>query len=64
MDEDSVLLFLGKMILGITIGTLVILGIMFIMYQNNFPLKVKYYENDIEIPAIEYHNEIYLKKGE
>ena len=64
MDEDSVSLFVGKMILGIKIGILVILGIMFIMYQDNFPLKVKYYENDIEIPAIEYHNEIYLKKGE
>lgn len=26
--------------------------------------KVCYYENGVKIEAIEYHNEIYLKKGE
>lgn len=63
MDEDSIIL-IGKIILGIVIGVLVMFGIVFFMTIDNYPLKVKYYENNIEIPAIEYHNEIYLKKGE
>ena len=63
MEEDFIILF-GKMCLGFVLGTLILLGIIFIMHLNDFPLKVKYYENNIEIEAIEYHNEIYLKKGE
>lgn len=40
------------------------LGIALLFNLDEFPGKVKYYENGIEKQAIEYHNEIYLKKGE
>ena len=40
------------------------LGTALLFNLDEFPEKVKYYEDGIEKQAIEYHNEIYLKKGE
>lgn len=39
-------------------------GFMLFFHINDFAQKIEYYENDIKFDAIEYHNEIYLKKGE
>lgn len=42
-----------------------VLGLSFLIFvADDIPNKIKYYQNDIKIDAIEYHNEIYLKKGE
>lgn len=41
-----------------------LLGIVFIDECKNIPSEIKYYENGINIDAIEYHNNIYIKKGE
>lgn len=42
-----------------------ILGLNFLIFvADDIPSEIKYYQNDIKIDAIEYHNEIYLKKGE
>lgn len=45
-------------------GILILLGIAFLCCLDRFPIKVEYYQNDIKMDAIEFHNEIYLKKGE
>ena len=46
----------------IAIGIIFVLGLAAVLIN---PIKeVDYYENSIKLDAIEYHNEIYLKKGE
>lgn len=51
-----------KYIAYLIIVILIILGIEFIFYINDIAKKLEYYQNDIKIDAIMYHNEIYLKK--
>ena len=49
------------------IGVLIlfaIYGLVNLFYRNDFAKEIDYYENGIKVEAIEYHNEIYLKKGE
>lgn len=53
-----------KVIFYTIIVILIILGIDFIFCINDIATKLEYYQNDIKIDAIMYHNEIYLKKGE
>lgn len=51
----------------IIISILIILSlcsIAFLSEIDKFVSEIVYYENGIKIDAIEYHNEIYLKKGE
>ena len=43
---------------------LCIAGVELFINIGDFAQKIQYYENNIKIDAIEYHNEIYLKKGE
>ena len=59
-DFLDVLRLIGILIVGV----LAVLGFLFIGKINDFPYKADYYENGIKLDAIEYHNEIYLKKGE
>jgi len=52
---------------GGIIGVLILLafyGIICFIYKDDYAKQRDYYENGIKIDAIEYHNEIYLKKGE
>ena len=39
-------------------------GIISLFYIKDYANEISYYENGIKLDAIEYHNEIYLKKGE
>lgn len=42
-----------------------VLGFGFLFFvADDVPSEIEYYQNDIKIDAIKYHNEIYLKKGE
>ena len=42
-----------------------VLGLFFLFFvTNDVASEIEYYQNDIKIDAIKYHNEIYLKKGE
>lgn len=42
-----------------------VLGLGFLFFvANDVSSEIEYYQNDIKIDAIKYHNEIYLKKGE
>lgn len=42
-----------------------ILGLNFLIFvADDISSEIEYYQNDIKIDAIKYHNEIYLKKGE
>lgn len=42
-----------------------VLGLFFFFFvANDVSSEIEYYENNIKIDAIKYHNEIYLKKGE
>ena len=54
--------------LKIILTILIILAIVFIpsyyLASIDTPKVIEYYPNDIKIDAIEYKNEIYLKKGE
>lgn len=53
-----------KLIILIIMGSLSMLGICYIVDHESIGKPIDYYENGIKIEAIEYHNEIYLKKGE
>lgn len=50
--------FIGIVILFVLIGT----ALWFT--SDDIVTEIEYYENNIKIDAIKYHNEIYLKKGE
>lgn len=54
---------LKQMIISVLIF-LSVLAIVFFSEINKFVSEINYYENGIKIDAIEYNNEIYLKKGE
>lgn len=43
---------------------LVLFGIALCFTSDDIVTEIEYYENNIKIDAIKYHNEIYLKKGE
>lgn len=59
------LLDILKIFLKIFVIFFAVLGLNFLIFvADDIPNKIKYYQNDIKIDAIEYHNEIYLKKGE
>lgn len=53
---------LKPMSYGIVI-LLCIAGFLLFFHINDFSQEIQYYENGIKVEAIEYHNEIYLKKG-
>lgn len=53
-----------KITLIIVIIFLTTIGIRYIIDKDEFVKPIEYYENGVKIEAIEYHNEIYLKKGE
>ena len=62
MDD---LLAILKIILKTSVIFFAILGLNFLFFiANDVSSEIEYYENNIKIDAIEYHNEIYLKKGE
>ena len=62
MDD---LLAILKIILKTSVIFFAILGLNFLIFvANDISSEIEYYQNDIKIDAIEYHNEIYLKKGE
>lgn len=42
----------------------ILFGIALCFTSNDTATEIEYYENNIKIDAIKYHNEIYLKKGE
>lgn len=49
------------------IGVLILFsfyGLICLFYKDDYAKEIDYYENGIKVEAIEYHNEIYLKKGE
>lgn len=50
--------FIGIVILFVLIGT----ALWFT--SDDIVTEIEYYENNIKIDAVKYHNEIYLKKGE
>lgn len=53
-----------KITLIVVIIFLATIGIRYIIDIEEFAKPIEYYENGVKIEAIEYHNEIYLKKGE
>lgn len=53
-----------KLILKMVTTFLAIIGLAFFFVANDVSSEIEYYQNDIKIDAIKYHNEIYLKKGE
>lgn len=54
-----------KVILTTFVIFFAILGLNFLIFvADDISSEIEYYQNDIKIDAIEYHNEIYLKKGE
>lgn len=62
MDD---LLAILKIILKTSVIFFAILGLNFLFFiANDVSNEIEYYQNDIKIDAIKYHNEIYLKKGE
>lgn len=61
----EILVDILKVILKIFVTFFAILGLnFFIFVADDISSEIEYYQNDIKIDAIEYHNEIYLKKGE
>lgn len=53
-----------KVILTTFVIFFAILGLNFLIFvADDISSEIEYYQNDIKIDAIEYHNEIYLKKG-
>lgn len=62
MDD---LLDIFKIFLKTSVVFFAILGLAFLFFiVDDVPSEIEYYQNDIKIDAIKYHNEIYLKKGE
>lgn len=62
MDD---LLDILKIFLKTSVVFFAILGLGFLFFiADDVPSEIEYYQNDIKIDAIKYHNEIYLKKGE
>lgn len=62
MDD---LLDILKVILKTFVIFFAVLGLFFLFFvANDVSSEIEYYENNIKIDAIKYHNEIYLKKGE
>lgn len=62
MDD---LLAILKIILKTSVTFFAVLGLGFLFFiENDVSNEIEYYQNDIKIDAIKYHNEIYLKKGE
>ena len=62
MDD---LLDILKIFLKIFVVFFAILGLGFLFFiADDVSSEIEYYQNDIKIDAIKYHNEIYLKKGE
>ena len=62
MDD---LLAILKIILKTSVIFFAVLGLNFLFFiENDVSNEIEYYQNDIKIDAIKYHNEIYLKKGE
>lgn len=54
-----------KVILTTFVIFFAILGLNFLIFvADDISSEIEYYQNDIKIDAIKYHNEIYLKKGE
>lgn len=61
----EILVDILKVILKIIITFLAIIGLGFFLFvPSGLPSEIEYYQNDIKIDAIKYHNEIYVKKGE
>lgn len=61
----EILVDILKVILKTIITFLAIIGLSFFLFvPSGLPSEIEYYQNDIKIDAIKYHNEIYLKKGE
>ena len=61
----EILVDMLKVILKVIVTFFAVLGLNFLIFvADDIPSEIKYYQNDIKIDAIEYHNEIYLKKGE
>ena len=62
MDD---LLDILKIFLKTSVVFFAILGLGFLFFiADDVSSEIEYYQNDIKIDAIKYHNEIYLKKGE
>lgn len=61
----EILVDILKVILKTFVIFFAILGLFFLFFvANDVSSEIEYYENNIKIDAIKYHNEIYLKKGE
>ena len=61
----EILVDILKVILKTFVIFFAVLGFFFLFFiTNDVSNEIEYYQNDIKIDAIEYHNEIYLKKGE
>lgn len=61
----EILVDILKVILKTFVIFFAVLGLFFLFFiANDVSNEIEYYQNDIKIDAIEYHNEIYLKKGE
>lgn len=61
----EILVDMLKVILKVIVTFFAVLGLGFLFFiENDVSNEIEYYQNDIKIDAIEYHNEIYLKKGE
>ena len=60
-EERLVAIKITLIVIMIFLSTI---GIRYIIDKEEFVKPIDYYENSIKIEAIEYHNEIYLKKGE
>lgn len=55
--------FLKVFIIVTTIMVLFLALVYAMVNEKQYPQQINYYENGIKVEAIEYHNEIYLKKG-
>lgn len=61
----EILVDILKVILKTYVIFFAVLGLFFLFFvANDVSSEIEYYENNIKIDAIKYHNEIYLKKGE
>ncbi len=61
----EILVDILKVILKTFVIFFAVLGLFFLFFvANDVSSEIEYYENNIKIDAIKYHNEIYLKKGE
>ena len=61
----EILVDMLKVILKVIVIFFAVLGLNFLIFvTDDIPSEIEYYQNDIKIDAIKYHNEIYLKKGE